>query len=632
MNNFIPKIASMMLVLMLSFFLKLSAIPAYPYPIEIKQPNGETITIKLQGDEFFHYATTEDGYVIIQDQDGYYTYATLDEKGVLNPSFSRVSDNQLKSSLSGLIKADSEEFHEKVAKQVFRKIHKERMIKNATNQSLRSATGITGTKKGLVILVNFTDKKFNGPSPDAAFSDMLNQSGYSANSATGSARDFYMDNSGNQFIPQFDVYGPVDLPQNVAYYGVNGANGNDKNAEQMVIDACKLVKSNYAINFADYDNDKDGFVDNVFVFYAGYNEAESGDANTIWPHQYWVPKGNKIDGVELSSYACTSELRGSAGNTMAGIGTFTHEFGHVLGLPDLYDADGSDNGSGIGIGAWATMASGGYLNNGRTPPYFGAIERWILGWINLSVLSPQDQNQNIIIRPLSTENKAYVIETPTPDEFFSFEVRKNGAGTGWDQSLPGQGMLVYHIDMTDIQRLPYDDPTYPIVSAWDLWSAGIPNIIGNHQCMDLLKANNTTSYNTVTYPGQPYPGSNNITTLSDETMPSLKSWAGEKSGAVISNITRNSSTGDVSFVLAKAAANAITSVSAGSAIISTDGRFIRFENVEGKSTVEIYDISGRLCLKSIVEGTACLPVSQPGIYIVKMIINNQTYYRKVIVK
>ena len=199
-----------------------------------------------------------------------------------------------------------------------------------------------GSPRSLVILVNFADKSFVVPDPKAAFSRLLNTEGYNENGGTGSARDYFRASSNGQFNPNFDVVGPYTLPNTMAYYGGNDSDDYDLRPADMVIHACSLA--NEFVNFADYDIDNDGYVDNVFIYYAGFNEAEGANENTVWPHRWVVYSGNYtgskvFDGKTVYDYACTSELKGSSGSTMCGIGTFTHEFGHVIGLPDHYHTE-----------------------------------------------------------------------------------------------------------------------------------------------------------------------------------------------------------------------------------------------------------------------------------------------------
>ncbi len=311
----------------------------------------------------------------------------------------------------------------------------------------RSSFPTKGEVRSLVILVNFSDLAFVTPDANAAFTRMLNTSGYSENNGTGSARDYFIASSDSLFKPTFDVYGPYTLSKNMAYYGGNNSKGSDSHPAQMITEACERAEA-AGVDFSLYDVDKDGCVDNVFVYYAGYNEAEGGSANTIWPHRSRIVNSPTYGGKTISDYACTSELTGRSGNVMCGIGTFCHEFSHVLGLPDLYN---TENSSTYTVGAWDIMSNGNYNNNGHTPPAYTAFERFMLGWLTPEQLTnPSDYS----LAPLEQEARAYLIAVGThslnpsdvrPNEFWLIENRQH---VGWDapeKALPGVGLLITHI-------------------------------------------------------------------------------------------------------------------------------------------------------------------------------------------
>lgn len=307
-----------------------------------------------------------------------------------------------------------------------------------------------GTIRSVVILVEFSDVQFIIPSPNEAFTRLLNEPGYSENGGTGSARDYFIENSYGAFTPTFDVYGPYRLEKTEAYYGGNGSQGSDVNPEQMIIDACNAA-ANAGVDFSLYDMDNDGMIDNVFVYYAGYNEAEGGGAGTIWPHRYVIKSRPSYNGKQLYDYACTSELRTSSGRKdgkMCGIGTFCHEFSHVLGLPDLYNTKNSEA---YTVGNWDVMCSGNYNNEGRTPPAYSGFERFMMGWL---VPEQLQQAGDYLLDPLEAKKESFLLCPVThslnpssliPEEFWMVENRQH---TDWDtptEALPGEGLLISHI-------------------------------------------------------------------------------------------------------------------------------------------------------------------------------------------
>lgn len=469
---------------------KLYAVPATPNPITVKQADGTEITIRLRGDEFFNYKTTLDGYTLIPDDKGILTYAQSDTKGRLYSS--RVKANN----------AEKRNLTEKVFVQGLRRnisytkqniaSRVKRVASSTTTTSAQFSYPLKGAPRSLVILVNFSDLNFVVPAPKTAFSNLLTQTGYSANGGTGSARDYFKDNSMGLFDPQFDVVGPFTLPQLMSYYGENDASELDKNPRQMVIDACKLASEN-GVNFADYDTDKDGIVDNVFIYYAGYNEAEGAPKNTVWPHRWSLANYNtKFNGVAVYDYACTSELQRTSGSLMCGIGTFCHEFGHVLGLPDYYATNDATHQT---LSYWNIMDYGPYLNSGRTPPSYSAFDRFYLNWLVPTEIKASGEYS---LDNLNTTNKAYIFTqsgnhnldgaNPTPTEFFSIENRQK---IGWDSYLPGHGMLLSHI--------------YYNASDWG------NNTVNNSALAlgyDIIEADGIASDATLS--GDPFPGTQNI--------------------------------------------------------------------------------------------------------------------------
>lgn len=432
------------------------AIKAYPHPIVVTQPDGSSLTIRMHGDEFGHFRTTSDGFLIKKNNKGFYIY-DLKNSSSANKSTEIIARDASKRTISEknllqTIKASNTA--EVEAMQLQRA--KASGLRRATK--VQKAFPLNGSPKSLVILVNFKDKSYVVPTPQTAFTNLLNQSGYSTNGGTGSARDYFMAASYGKFSPQFDVVGPYTLPQNMSYYGGNDSFGDDQNPQQMVVDACTLA-NNAGLDFTQYDVDNDGFVDNVFIYYAGYNEAEDENEtmpNTVWPHRWSLANYNtKFDGKTIFDYACTSELNGYSGSSMCGIGTFCHEFGHVLGLPDYYHTTSTTYKA--TLEDWSIMDAGGYNNFGRTPPTYSVYDRFYLGWLTPEQISTANDYTLLPIyqgttQPANTNQQAYLLsatahnlngENPSPTEFFMLEYRRQ---TGWDAYLPGDGMLIWHID------------------------------------------------------------------------------------------------------------------------------------------------------------------------------------------
>ena len=414
--------------------------------------------LRMVGDEFHHYYTSLDGTPMTK-VNGRWT----EDKLRISNDAGRMTNDELQRAKAR--RAAAEELQR------------------------QSSYPLTGSPKSIVILANFQDIKFKYTLSD--FERMLNESGYKENGAVGSARDNFIAASDSAFSPVFDCYGPVTLSKGYAYYGENINGGSSAHAAQMVVEACELVAQS-GVDMAQYDTNNDGRLDNVFIYFAGHNEAEHGGENTIWPHRSAIQTEVRVDGKLICDYACTSELRGASGSSMCGIGTFCHEFGHVLGLPDYYDTGYNL----YTVGTWDIMCSGSYNGNGKTPPTYTAGERFQLGWLKPVQLHDAGP---YTLEPLETSNKAYLIAKTehnlswadaSPNEYWLLENRQH---LGWDSvpsALPGTGMLIFHI-------------TYNAIA----WGSNIPN---NSLPLryDIEEANGSKGFSNAS---DPFPGSANIT-------------------------------------------------------------------------------------------------------------------------
>ena len=307
------------------------------------------------------------------------------------------------------------------------------------------------------------------------------------------------------------MYGPYVLSNNRSRY-VN-------NAASALLEACKGLNS--GIDFSRYDSNGDGKVDMTLMYYAGHNQAESGDATTIWPHQSYVQSGTALDGKYLDRYFCTSELKGT-GSQMCGIGTTVHEFAHSLGLPDFYDTDYEENGQAGGLYSFSAMCEGSYLNNGRTPPYFNSEERILLGWMEGQ--TEISQQGSLTIGPIQ-EGVAYRTPTSVDGEYFVYECRSK---TGWDRYIPNVGLLVYHVDKSTAHRVG-NQTAYTHWARWE-WYNKI-NAYLEHPCFYLVPAadqgnlqfayryfyndedgNPVYGFDSAQYPKIPFPGTKKVKT------------------------------------------------------------------------------------------------------------------------
>ena len=520
MKNFITyKITITLFLLMLS--LPIFATIAKPTPIQYKQPDGTYISIQIHGDEFLRW-TTSGSRLVQQGNDGFYYYASFNSQGYVVRSNTRANSSY--SPTQSIYNENESNIVPPMPAILRAQELRSKVFSSNTNNNDRYLTkGSTdrislGNKEFITILVEFADLEMTHPKVD--FENLLNQSGYSENGATGSVNDYYKDNSNNKFNPSYKVYGPYRVSHNYAYYG---GGENDDNVQSLWKEVIELADKD--VDFSNYDIDKDGYVDNVFFYYAGYNEAEGGPKNSIWPHKWLLYKHNVYaDGVRIYNYACTSELKGSSGTTISGIGTFCHEFGHVIGLPDYYDTDYEDNGVAKGLGKYNLMSSGNYNNKGRTPPYLDTESKISLGWMD----APDELSEsgNYSLEPVNN-NKAYTSPTSNPGEYFLYENRQ---AQGWDAYVPS-GLLIYHVDKSQ-----NDIGNQTAKSKWE--SGREINSNASHQCYDLVEAcgENNTKWD---YTNVPFPGSDNVTEFTYLTNPGSLGWDNIPTGYNLTNITNS---------------------------------------------------------------------------------------------
>ncbi len=489
-----------------------NAVKARPDAFTVTTDDGRQLRVRLVGDEHFHYYETDDGYPLLRDNNNFY-YASVTDGGKLVCSAMKALSAEERSSeaIAFLAQVDRGKVIEAMPRRKSQSTAKAAGDgESDTRYGLYpgAAFPTTGEQKALVIRVEYADVAFSTPDAGVRFSDMLNAEGYDTDGASGSARDYFIHSSGGRFIPQFDVYGPVLLSRDRSYYGSNDFWGNDSNPHEMVIEACQLLDDE--VDFTEYDRDGDGIIDNVFVFYAGRGEATNGGSDTVWPHSSkitdWLPdEEQRFDGVLLDSYACTNEWTGSR---TCGIGTFCHEFSHVLGLPDLYSTSYS---SAFTPGTWSLMDTGSYNNDELTPAGYTVFERYALGWLDPFTVAPG--SGEITLRPIS-ENEGIIINTPEATEFYLLENRQR---EGWDAYIPGHGMLVWHIDY--IERV---------------WRNNTVNNSSRHQYVDIIEADDVLSERTRS--ADTFPGTGNVTMLSDDTTPSLTPWTKKRLDIAITGI------------------------------------------------------------------------------------------------
>lgn len=492
-----------------------NAVIAMRDPITVTNSDGSTLQIIKTGDEAMHFTTTTDGF-LVYEAEGVYTYGRVNADGVVESTGILARNAEARSAsetinaqrIDQIDIAELESRHGAMKRRQQSYMPFNPIADNGLQRAPQSGMGLVsstypskGSTKGLIILVQYKDVSFTHPDPAQYFGDMINKHGFDEYGGTGSALDYFTEQSGGLFTPSFDVYGPVTLTGNRADYGGNSSSkgGSDVDPAGMVVQACRLLDSQ--VDFSQYDTDGDGLIDNVFVFYAGQGEASYGPAESIWPHSWDVRAPGyyvTLDGKTLGHYACTNEWEQTRPD---GVGTFIHEFSHVMGLPDLYDTNGQS--LVCTPGSYSVLDYGPYNNGGCTPPNYGAYEKNALNWVEPIEITGAE---TFHLQPVST-GQFCLIPTDNTTEFFLLENRQQ---SGWDTYIPGHGMLIWHVD--------YDANTF---------AQNVVNNTQSHQYVDIQEANNNpNNANRNAMAGWPFPGTSAKTSFTATTTPAMVSWSG----------------------------------------------------------------------------------------------------------
>ena len=473
--------------------------------------DGSQVKAELVGDEFMNYWRADDGRCFVKNGD-VYVLANLD----------------------------------RMAKRAAQKRSLRALSRKAATRGVGDAQkAYIGKKKGIIILVQFTDKSFQSDHNQSFYNRVANESGFSEGDFKGSVHDYFYDQSNGQFDLTFDVAGPYTLQNNYAYYGQNVKNDDgevtdySKNADKMIIEAIDHAAKEF--DFSQYDWDGDGEVDQVFVLYAGQGEANGGDEDTVWPHEWSLYSATgstkQVNNTTVNTYACAAELGGSESIT-SGIGTICHEFTHCLGVPDFYDTSNNETQQ-YGMGNWDVMCGGSYNGDGFIPAGYTSYEKMWCGWLTPTELT-EDTNVSAL-KPLTEGGGAYVIYNDNhKDEYFLLECRNQ---TGWDAATAGKGLLIIHVD--------YDPNVWwwNVPNAFSDYKGDDGNYVANdHMRCTFMPADNARGAKNEA--GDPYPFNIN-NSFSNISNPAATLYNANTDGSFnlnksVKNITRNAD-GTVSF-------------------------------------------------------------------------------------
>ncbi|MCL2435361.1 MAG: M6 family metalloprotease domain-containing protein, partial [Lentimicrobiaceae bacterium] len=487
----------------------LFAVPARPYPVTFTQPNGDTLTIRIKGDERINWRESMDGYTLLFNKAGYLSYAQLDENGNLQPSDMIATNIEERNIVtrSFLNNIEQHLFYSDVQKQVMLKVWE---IED--NMPSKSDRAVTGTYKTLCAFVQFQDKSFTLPM--SQFEGLMNQLGYTAN-GTGSVRDFFKEVSYDQFDLEITLCGPYTAPQTSGYYAAN----DDAKCRELATWVAQQVAAEPGIDFRDYDSNNDNYVDGFHFIFAGRGREAGGGINSIWSHKWSLLSMVIQNGKRISEYSCSPELRNATAITT--IGVICHEMMHAFGAADFYDTNYATGGQYEGTGNWDLMASGswnGPVRDGSRPAHPNMYVKVQFGWVTPVVLNSAVTITNM---PNSAENPvAYRINTTTNNEHFLLENRQR---VEFDTNIPGDGLLIYRVSSnvgSSCINCTHPQRMYPVCASS---TTAIPT-------------STPSSYGNINSTGCPFPGSSNQTSFTDNTTPAMRSWANVNTNKPITNI------------------------------------------------------------------------------------------------
>lgn len=570
----------LMLSMLFAFGTAANAVPAKKLQKVITLTNGTQVSVELRGDEYLSWWEGTDGTAY---------RATADD------TVFEAFDLEAQKPAAAARRARAEQGR------VARLARVKNSLKGADDK-MRGLGGdhITykGVKKGLVVLVDFKNKKFADGHDLEYYKNVINGKDFSDEEEgyVGSVRDYFLAQSNGQFELDFDVVGPVTMSKNSGYYGNDGAYQKDEKVYEMIKEACDGIQDK--VNLKDYDWDGDGEADQVFFLYAGLGQASGGSAGTIWPHEselrYWPCGVLSYSTGKINTYACANELQpetqGSSRYISAGIGTICHEFSHCLGFADMYDTTG---GGGYGMSVFDVMDQGSYNGNGFVPCNYTAFERIYAGWVEaIELESPATVKD---MKSVSDYGRPFIMYNyKNTNEYFLMENRQN---TGWDKGLYGSnGLLIVHVNY--------------VPSRWA--NNSVNSSAEKIQCCTVVNADGSRENTQYSLQGDLYPYEVKGVTMNDEftdeSEPAAKLYTKNSDnsyalGIPITQIKR--SKGSISFLVCGGDANNVIDNTFNGVVDGINGVTVAKKAVDNR----IYSIDGRYL------GTDASALSK-GIYVV----------------
>lgn len=595
------------------------AMPALDHYFPLQQPDGSSLHIRSVGNEVLNFKVTEDGYVVARDSLGFFSY--LGEDGFISGVHAHEIAQRSAQELEFLNSLNKEAVLNAVRNRgesrTYGTIHKAEGSFESTDSGVPAIRYMPkpnvlandGEKKALVILVQFSDVKFKSSDPKAQFESYLNEDGYNVNGNLGSVKEYFRENSSGKFVPNYEVVGPITLsgPAYKTYgnYSVYGQMGG----AVALMEALDTLISRQAVDFTQYDSNKDGFVDFVHMIYAGIGSNDSKQDSAVWPHMWYLSgvyanllnanvagkrvassgSGFRKSYTYVDAYACSNELDGVAwtenrnSSKIVGVGTFIHEFSHLLGLGDHYSKESNL----YTLSYWDVMDAGAYNYASRSagissaPPYYSAFEREYMGWMKASEI---EEGDGIELQPIQ-KNTAIKVKNPKKsDEFYLLEYRNRSK---WDVGLPNHGMLIWHIDYND--------------TAW--YNAEINT--SKRMRVDIVEADGVADNNTVI--SDVFPGFTGFVSMgyyakAVTSFNKFVTWAGEDLGVEITDIVEAKDYSKISFNMKHNGSYINPEVSSSSdAIAVSSSSGVPMESSSSEETLESSSSSEEMAVSSSSE-------------------------------
>ncbi|PSN68098.1 M6 metalloprotease [Corynespora cassiicola Philippines] len=354
--------------------------------------------------------------------------------------------------------------------------------------------------KIVVVLAEFQDVKMASGTKQR-MKDLFFSSG---KIPTGSVTEYYKEVSNNLISISGEVVGPFTLNQTMGYYANNnyGYSDLEPNSRTMANEA--LTAAIGSTSFKQYDNDGNGYVDAFVVVHAGGAAEVSGKSSDIWSVKWVLPQERDVGGVKVYGFLTVPED--------AKLGVCAHEIGHlVFGWPDLYDTDYSSG----GVGSWCLMSAGSWGGGGDRPVHPSAWCKLNQGWVDGVT---ETENHQVTLRDVKTGFKTHRLWTNGDRNSQEYFLIENRLLTGYDENLPGAGLLVWHIDDSVPGNTDEFHPKVKIVQA-----DGLDQLSA--------KGNNGDA-------GDCFPGITNNSTFNTTSSPNSRSYSGGDTFVSITNIPK----------------------------------------------------------------------------------------------